>query len=317
MLNLKNLIKTSTLELIEDQIKRGFRPRWFVTYHYHQPSDSLVPEQEGNSNRIGFRDSDRGLIDPEVNFNHQNRSGAYTAKEKIKNSREHVEENTVDIKNKLLKRLFNVKRLNLYQKKKYNVQPMLFFHEKGKQKIKYHTHLVLPDTKLKLNNERYIQDIFESNVPNGMKDQCKCLSDKKSIKVIDIYDQKGLFKYLNKETTPEEMSLDITGSLMYTRRKEYGENLLNDSIGYEVTSVGTGKQGRRLTSKKKIKKGVKIENCLDDDELEERKRIERMLNDVLDHQTKSKQEYVSTYEEEFNCWWWKAECISRQLELAR
>ena len=311
---MKNLIKTSALELVEDQIRRGFRPRWFVTYHYNHPSDSLVPEQEENSNRIGYRDSDRGCPDSELNHNQWNRSEAYTAKEKIKNSREHVEENTVDIKNKLLKRLFKVKKLHLYQKKKYNVQPMLFFHEKGKQKIKYHTHLVLPDTKLNLNNERYIEDIFESNVPNGMKDQCKCLSKEKSIKVIDIYDHQGLFKYLNKETTPEEMSLDITGSLMYTRRKD---TLLNDSIGYEVTSVGTGKQGRRLTSKKKKNKtGVKIENCLDDEELEERQRVERMLNDVLEHQTKSKQEYISTYEEEFNCWWWKAECNSRQLEIA-
>ena len=301
----------SVFEVLEQQIGRGFEPRWFVTYHYKQPSDDLVPEREKNSNRWGYRDSDRGCSDSELNFNQWNRSGAYTAKERIKNSREQVEMNTIEMRNRLLKMFYGVSKLDQYQKKKYNVKPMLFFHEQGRSKVKYHTHLVLGDTRLNLNTESHIQAIFNSELPRyGMKGNIKCLAINKSIKVEHIYDQEGLFDYLNKETTPEEMSLDITGSLMYTRRKEGGHRLLHDSIGYEVTSVGTGKQDRRLINKDKKRKKSQKKECsqlwldqfLGDEEIQTRKRVERQLNDVLNIQTKTKKYYEEKAESMRDKW---------------
>ena len=143
-----------------------------------------------------------------------------------------------------------------------------------------------------------------------IRDSIKCLAINKSIKVEHIYDQEGLFDYLNKETTPEEMSLDITGSLMYTRRKEGGHRLLHDSIGYEVTSVGTGKQDRRLINKDKKRKKSQKKECsqlwldqfLGDEEIQTRKRVERQLNDVLNIQTKTKKYYEEKAESMRDKW---------------
>ena len=224
------IIKESAYQLLQDQLRRGFEPKWFISFHYTEPSDSLTPQQEGNSNRIGFRDTDRGVLDPDVNFNLWNRSGAYTAKEQVRNSRDWVENNAGDIRNKILKRCFNIKRLS--KKREHTYPPMLFFHEKGKSKRKYHTHLVLPQTKLRSdyfgsNSADYLKKVMEGNTLNGIKDSCKSISRDKSIDVQEVYDSSTLFSYLNKETTEEELPLDTTNSLMYTP-KEGG--------GYKITS---------------------------------------------------------------------------------
>ena len=237
------IIKESAYQLLQDQLRRGFEPKWFISFHYTEPSDSLTPQQEGNSNRVGFRDSDRGLLDPEVNFNLWNRSGAYVAKERVRNTRDWVEHNTRDIKNKILKRLFNIKRLDKWREHTY--PPMLFFHERGKSKVKYHTHLVLPQTKLRSelfesNSTDYLKKVLEGNVPNGIKDRCKSISIDKSIDVLPVYNSSTLFSYLNKETTEEELPLDTINSLMYTPNKDGG---------YKITSGAkeqNHKKARRL-----------------------------------------------------------------------
>ena len=195
------IIKESAYQLLQDQLRRGFEPKWFISFHYTEPSDSLTPQQEGNSNRIGFRDTDRGVLDPDVNFNLWNRSGAYTAKEQVRNSRDWVENNAGDIRNKILKRCFNIKRLS--KKREHTYPPMLFFHERGKSKRKYHTHLVLPQTKLRSdyfgsNSADYLKKVMEGNTLNGIKDRCKSISRDKSIDVQEVYDSSTLFSYLNK-----------------------------------------------------------------------------------------------------------------------
>lgn len=224
---MKNLVKHNVLKMIEDQIRRGFKPRWFVSYHYNQPSEKLIPEKELESHRIGFRDSDRGEKDKFLNFNVWNRSGAYTAMERAKNSRGEVERNTRDIKNKILKRIYGIKRLNKWREPTY--PPMLFFHEQGKEKIKYHTHLVLPSTPLRFDTADNLERIFEGKSPNGVKDNCRSLSITRSINVKAVYEKDDLFKYLNKETTEDDMAIDVLNSLMYTPQREGGYKITSGS----------------------------------------------------------------------------------------
>ena len=106
----------------------------------------------------------------------------------------------------MLKTLFGIKRLN--RSDKYNFPNIFFFHEKGKTKLQYHTHLLLPQTKY-LNNETDLKDIFDTSI----RKRCKSLSQWKSIDIKPVFNKQGLIGYLNKETDPNHISFDFYNSI--------------------------------------------------------------------------------------------------------
>ena len=208
-LNPKVLIKTQqqynfyieTLLYLLNQCDLGFDPSWFITFHYHHPSENVKQINE-TCNQYGWRDR--------ISFTSKrpmwNEVSYYKHWAHRRNLEEQVIVDTSKIKNVMLKTLFGIKRLN--RADKYNFPNIFFFHEKGKTKLQYHTHLLLPQTKY-LNNETDLKDIFDTSI----RKRCKSLSQWKSIDVKPVFNKQGLIGYLNKETDPNHISFDFYNSI--------------------------------------------------------------------------------------------------------
>ena len=41
--------RIATLKFLHDQVGKGFSPKWFITYHLHQPEELVKPIQETNN----------------------------------------------------------------------------------------------------------------------------------------------------------------------------------------------------------------------------------------------------------------------------
>ena len=63
-----------------------------------------------------------------------------------RNNEDQVYEDTSQVRNVLLRYLYGIKRLNRTDKKEF--PHIFFFHEKGKTKLQYHTHLLIPKKNL-------------------------------------------------------------------------------------------------------------------------------------------------------------------------
>ena len=105
--------------------------------------------------------------------------------------------------------MYIIKRLN--QVWKYEFPNILFFHELGKVKLQYHTHLILPETTL-YNTEEELKDVFNTAV----RERSKCISKWKKIDVEEIEpdDKYSVIGYLNKETTSKHLSFDPINSIV-------------------------------------------------------------------------------------------------------
>ena len=213
-LNPNVLIKTQeqynfyieTLLYLIEQVNLGFNPFWFITFHYQHPSEKLKQRREicneyGWKDRVGFT-SKRPMWN-EVSY--------YKHWEHRRNLEEQVLEDTAKIKNTIHKILYGIKRLN--RTDKYNFPNLFFFHEKGKTKLQYHTHLLLPKTKDDLNQDD-LTDIFNTSVRN----RCKSLSTWKTIDIRPVSNKQGLIGYLNKETDPNHISFDFFNSNPITKK---------------------------------------------------------------------------------------------------
>ena len=210
-LNPNVLIKTQeqynfyieTLLYLLEQCDLGFDPYWSITFHYQHPSEKVKQIKEtcneyGWKDRIGFT-SKRPMWNEVSYYKHwANR----------RNIEDQVIVDTSKIKNVILKTLYGIKRLN--RSDKYDEYPNLFFfHEKGKTKLQYHTHLLLPKTKYLVNEPNELKDIFDTSI----RERCKSLSRWKSIDVKPVHHKKGLIGYLNKETNQEHISFDFYNSI--------------------------------------------------------------------------------------------------------
>ena len=57
---MKNNYQTETELFLNNQIELGFKPKWFITFHYHHPAEKCWKVIEkykplGYGNRIGFK----------------------------------------------------------------------------------------------------------------------------------------------------------------------------------------------------------------------------------------------------------------------
>tara|TARA_B100001996_G_scaffold133158_1_gene101340 strand:+ start:762 stop:1544 length:783 start_codon:yes stop_codon:yes gene_type:complete len=208
-LNPKVLINTQqqynfyieTLLYLEEQCDLGFQPSWFITFHYQHPSEKLKQRREtcneyGWRDRIGFT-SKRPMWN-EVSY--------YKHWDHRRNLEDQVLVDTSQIKNVILKTLFGIKRLNRTDRN--NFPNLFFFHEKGKTKLQYHTHLLLPKTKSN-HPEKEIKEIFDTSI----RKRCMSISQWKSIDIKPISNTRGLIGYLNKETNPNHISFDFYNSV--------------------------------------------------------------------------------------------------------
>ena len=196
-----------TLLYLRNQCDLGFDPKWKVTFHYLHPSEDVKPIKETNKllgwgERIGFT-SRYGMWKEVAYYKHW---------EKRRTMEDQVLRDTAKIKNVILRTLFGIKRLN--RPDLYDDYPNLFFfHERGKKRRFYHTHLLLPEpTKYKSDDKYLIKDIFETSI----RKRCRSFSRWKKIDVRPCYCKRGSVGYLNKETDQDQISFDFFNSIPIT-----------------------------------------------------------------------------------------------------
>jgi hypothetical protein len=138
-----NKEKDATLEFVIDQIDKGFDPKFMITYHYRHPSKfgwRVLENASASNTRWGFKGK-KSLWSEVPSYNYYNK-------------RRCCEDSTIQdasqVKNVILKYFWGIKRPN--QRWKYPYPPMLFFHEMGRTRLQFHTHLLLSELPEKYNS---------------------------------------------------------------------------------------------------------------------------------------------------------------------
>ena len=174
-----------------DQIQSGFKPKYLITLHPCHPSE-LVAAKKETKNELGWRDritfiSNKPLWDEvsQYNYWHQHRNDFYAA-----------EEDSKVIRNLLIQRLYGIQRLN----KDHN-KNILIFLEKGKVKLQYHMHILIPEVDGL--NAKDVESLFIDQI----RPRVKCLSLWKKPRVDMVYDINNIIGYLNKEVNASHCSL--------------------------------------------------------------------------------------------------------------
>jgi hypothetical protein len=187
---------------LHNQLNLGVEPKWLVTFHYFHPTELAKPLRE-TAKPFGFGDrySFKTYTDiwKQVPF--------YRYLEQRRNDIDSIYEDTSQIKNSILKCLYGIKRLNRVDR--YEFPNLFFFHEKGKVKLQYHTHLLLTGKNLKYDDKTELNDVFNTTIRTSRK----CFSKWKKIDIEPVKDKYGLMGYLNKETNANHISLDPYNSV--------------------------------------------------------------------------------------------------------
>ena len=183
------------LEWLHDQVNKGFDPQWMISLHYSHPSE-LVWQKRETKNELGWRDR--------ISFGSHHslwkEVSAYNYWESYRNDWDQVDSDAKHIRNIILREFFGVKRLN--RPDKYDPVNLLMFHEKGKVKLQFHTHILLP--KIPYFNQESIEILFNTYI----RPKCNCFSRWKKIDVTAIKDDKySIMGYLNKEVNASYTAL--------------------------------------------------------------------------------------------------------------
>lgn len=195
-----NKEREETLQYVLNQFQMGFDPQFMVTYHYKHPSEhgwrTLEYVKDGTT-RWGFK-TQKNIWEEVPSYNYY---------ERRRRCQDSIAEDASQVKNVILKRFWGIKRPN--QKWKYKLPPMLFFHELGKTKLKYHTHLLLPSLPDKFNTIESLQSEWNGYIRRSRE----CFSRWKTIHVMKITDPTLIANYLVKEVSSHQHSLDYYNSL--------------------------------------------------------------------------------------------------------
>lgn len=195
-----NKEKDATLEFVFNQIDSGFNPKFMITYHYRHPTEHgwrVVENVSTFNSKWGFK-SNKSLWNEVPSYNYY---------EKRRACEDSTIKDASQVKNVILKYFWGIKRPN--QTWKYKYPPMLFFHEMGRTKLQYHTHLLIPELPAKFNSK----DVLEDEWNGYVKRSRKCFSRWKSIHVKEIANPYLIAKYLVKEVSVHQHSLDYQNSL--------------------------------------------------------------------------------------------------------
>ena len=198
----RNQEQEETQLFLEQQLNLGFKPKWFVSIHYLHPNEMCWRKYEnikplGFGSRIGFQ-SKNGF------WNEVEMDNALIAR---RNNYDKLIEDTSQVRNVILKSLYGINRLN--QVWKCELPNLFFFHEKGKTKLQYHTHLLMPEENCKFNSVEDLTSYFNSLI----RKKRKCFSKWKKIHIREIDNPSKALSYVNKETNQFHNSLDYQNSI--------------------------------------------------------------------------------------------------------
>ena len=201
-----------TLLFLNNQIDIGFKPNYFITFHYRHPSERYSAKKQTN-NELGWKDrygigKDKSIWKEIPKYNY------YDKRRKDYNL---IVEDTYEIRNVIAKELYGINRINHLDK----FPPMFFFHELGKAKLQYHTHLLLPKINIR-NNQFNLKTItatdLEYEFNNTIRGKRKCFSSWKHIHIREIDNPYVAVSYVNKETTRQHTSLDYQNSIFLNKQ---------------------------------------------------------------------------------------------------
>lgn len=202
-----------TLLFLNHQIDIGFKPDYFITFHYRHPSERYSAKKQTN-NELGWKD--RYGIGKEHSI--WKEIPKYNYYDKRRNDYDLIVEDTYEIRNVIARELYGIKRINHLDK----FPPMFFFHELGKAKLQYHTHLLLP--KINIRNDQFnlqtnTAEELEYEFDETIRGKRKCFSAWKRIHIREVDNPYVAVSYVNKETTRQHMSLDYQNSIFLTEPK--------------------------------------------------------------------------------------------------
>jgi hypothetical protein len=195
-----NKEKDATLQFVLNQINSGFNPKFMITYHYRHPTEHgwrVIENVSTFNSKWGFK-SKKSLWNEVPSYNYY---------EKRRACEDSTIKDASQVKNVILKYFWGIKRPN--QTWKYKYPPMLFFHEMGRTKLQYHTHLLLPELPDRFNSK----DILEDEWNGYVKRSRKCFSRWKKVHVKEITNPYLIANYLVKEVSVHRHSLDYQNSL--------------------------------------------------------------------------------------------------------
>ena len=199
---INNQTQYETAQFLMEQEQDGFKPSFFITFHYYHPD-----EKDFSHLRYNNKTNEKRFYN---SLWREQPKHTFIRKRRL--NEDCLIEDTKQTKNVILKELFGIKRLN--QTWKYDFPNLLFFHELGKSRVKYHTHLLLSSTKYfssgawRNNSSVSLEDVFN----NRIRKKRKCFSNWKKIHVEKVYDVRGALSYCNKETKTYNYSIDYTNS---------------------------------------------------------------------------------------------------------
>ena len=212
--------RIATLKFLHDQVGKGFSPRWFITYHLFHPEELLKPIKETNR-PLGHKDRYSTLWYKDRYGNEKN-LWKYLPRYKYfdyrRSDKDEVEHDTRKVRNVLLRKGYGIKRLN--QTWKYKVPQMIFAHELGKYKLRYHTHLLIPEMSKRLNSVNSVENLF-----SYIRTKVHSISRWKKIEVVDLNEYcelnqrddgdnaKFMVGYLHKETRKNINPIDYKNSI--------------------------------------------------------------------------------------------------------
>ena len=147
---IKNQSQYETAQYLMEQERLGFNPKYFITFHYFHPDEVKKKRMT--------------LDDGTLNFSNElwkeNPKDKFIRKRRM--DEDYFIEDTGQIKNVILKELYGIKRLN--QTWKYEFPNLMFFYEKGKSQVKYHTHLLIPNKNLKYESKEGLEFVLNNKI---------------------------------------------------------------------------------------------------------------------------------------------------------
>lgn len=190
-------LQQATVDLVMDQIHQGFSPQWMLTYHLGNPYERGWRVIE-NATRWGYKIPNDRMLWDSVGYDN-----SLLAR---RNDPIQVSKDTKHIRNLLIQHGWGITgSLKVHDHKS---TPMIFVHERGRERIQYHTHLLIGALPDPLSNANAIQSLWK----NEILPRAKCLSRTNSLHVETVTTARGIMEYLSKEIRERDINVDYEAS---------------------------------------------------------------------------------------------------------
>lgn len=193
----RQALKDAVIDVVDEQVQLGFSPCWVLAFHYGNPYERGWRVYE-TATRWGYKIPTNRMLWDNVGYDK-----SLLAR---RNDPDLVSKDAEHVRNLLLQRGWGVSgKLENHEEGSI---PLIFIHEKGKEQIQYHTHLLLPALPAELNSIKGIQRLWKQEIIP----RAQSLSRTNSLHAQRVYDIQGLMRYLTKEVGSDDVCIDFRAS---------------------------------------------------------------------------------------------------------